>query len=304
MKKMSMLGMGEQFRDVIQAVAQSGIKDHNGNLYGTGRIVGYVCNIHDENDPDEELRGTIDVQEYNCDSEDFNGQAVGYHEGVQISAVQDNKSGLLIVPQLYSDVVIVQDPLTKIEYVSMVSHVSIYKRQVHDSIIDKVTEYKDFVETDDGLDKDYDELEETGASTQREQTSKGITETCKNNDAELKVESTPSMHKITRGGTSVTIEEGHWVLTNGDSTVDMNGNNVKITAGGSTVECDGTLVKVNGETYSAVLYEKLQQFLQKLCQNIASGVVPSPGSPLSTAPVIGAMASEIPTMQSQKVKLD
>ena len=35
MKKMSMLGMGEQFRDVIQAVAQSGIKDHNGNLYGT-----------------------------------------------------------------------------------------------------------------------------------------------------------------------------------------------------------------------------------------------------------------------------
>ena len=110
MKKMSMLGMGEQFRDVIQAVAQSGIKDHNGNLCGTGRIVGYVCNIHDENDPDEELRGTIDVQEYNCDSEDFNGQAVGYHEGVQISAVQDNKSGLLIVPQLYSDVVIVQDP--------------------------------------------------------------------------------------------------------------------------------------------------------------------------------------------------
>lgn len=300
-----MLGMGEKYRDVIRAAAISGIMDHNGNLQGTSRVLGYVCAIHDEEDENEDLRGTVDVQEYNCDASDFNGQAIGFHEGVQISAIQGNKDGLLVIPQLYSDVVVVQDPQTMVEYVTMVSHVSVYKRQVHDKIVDRVTEYSDFEESDeDGLAKDYDELEPTGAESKREQTASGIIDTVGTNDGGTTIETTPTMHKITRGGTTVTVEEGHVTVTNGDSTVDINGSVVKVTAGSSTVECDGSIVKVNGESYAAVLYEKLEAFLQKLCQNISSGVVPSPGSPLSTAPVIGAMASEIQTLKSAKVKLD
>ena len=236
MIKGKMLGKGAEFRDAIQQAALNGMVDHKGGIYGTGRIIGYVCAIHDEDEGDEELMGTVDVQEYNCDSDDVNGQPIGFHQGVLLSAIQNNKSGYFIVPQLYSDVIIQQDPTTHDEYVVMYSHVSVYKLQVHDEITNTVTEYKDFVESDeDGLEKDYDELEETGNKSTVTQTSKGFTESIIDPDGnELKTERTAKSKTITVGDTKVFIDGKN-------VTIETSGN-VTFKVGGSTIEeKDGTV---------------------------------------------------------------
>lgn len=228
-----MLGMGNEFRDVIQGVARNGMTSHHGGIYGTDRILGYVCNIHDADD--DELCGTIDVQEYDCDAEDVNGQPIGFHEGVFLSSIQNNKSGCLIIPQLYSDVIIQQDPTTHEEYVVMYSHVSISKLQVHNEITNTVTEYEDFVETDNGLEKDYDELEETGNKSTITQTANGFEESIVNKDGdELKTSKTAQQKDITVGDTKIHID--------GDKVTIETSGNVTFKVGGSTIEeKDGTI---------------------------------------------------------------
>lgn len=236
--KGSMLGMGSEFRNVIQKVAEKQFTGHRGTFYGTDKILGYVCNIHDADDEDDELRGTVDVQEYNCDSEDVNGQPIGFHEGVYLSAVQNNKSGYLIIPQLYSDVVIVQDPSTMEEYVVMCSHVSISRLQVHDEITNTVTEYEDFVESDDGLENDYDELEETGNKSTVTQTAAGFEESVVDADGnELKTSKTSQQKEITVGDTTIHID-GEKV------TIETSGN-VTFTVGGTTIEEKDGSVEIN-----------------------------------------------------------
>lgn len=233
--KGKMLGKGAEFRDAIQQAALHGMVDHKGGVYGTGRIIGYVCAIHDEDEGDEELMGTVDVQEYNCDSDDVNGDPIGFHPRVLLSAIQNNKTGYFIVPQLYSDVVIQQDPTTHEEYVVMYSHVSIYKLQVHDEITNTVTEYEDFSESDDGLEKDYDELEETGNKSTVTQTAQGFEESIVNKDGdELKTSKTAQQKEITVGDTKIHID--------GENVTIETSGNVKFTVGGSKIDVkDGTI---------------------------------------------------------------
>ncbi len=233
--KGKMLGMGNEFRDLIQEVSRTGMEGHRKVVLGTEKIIGYVCAIHDEDDEEEELRGTIDVQEYNSDEEDVNGQPIGFHSGVLLSAIQHNNSGYLIVPQLYSDVMISIDPETYDEYVVMYSHVSVYKLQVHDEITNTVTEYEDFSESDDGLEKDYDELDETGNKSTVTQTAKGFEESIVDEDGnELKTSKTAQQKEITVGDTKIFID-GEKV------TIETSGN-VTFKVGGSTIEeKDGTV---------------------------------------------------------------
>ena len=135
-----------KYNDVIERAirktALQGRVDQFGNLAGTSRVFGYVCKIHDNDDPDENLRNTVDVQEYNYDEEDYDDQAVGFHEGVLLSAIQGTK-GFFIVPQLFSEVVIVQDPANKVEYVTMYSHAKIIQLQSVDEVNIGVKEYED-----------------------------------------------------------------------------------------------------------------------------------------------------------------
>ena len=241
MIKGKMLGKGAEFRDAIQQAAFHGMLDHKGGVYGTGRVIGYVCAIHDDDDGNEELKGTVDVQEYNCDSDDVNGQPIGFHEGVLLTAIQNNKTGYFIVPQLYSDVIIQQDPTTHDEYVVMYSHVSIFKLQVHDEITNTVTEYEDFSESDDGLEKDYDELEETGNKSTVTQTANGFEESIVNKDGdELKTSKTAKQKDITVGDTKIHID-GEKV------TIETSGN-VTFVVGGSTIEEKDGTVDINTDT--------------------------------------------------------
>ena len=228
-----LLGKGSEFKRAIKASAREGLFDQRGATYGTSKILGYVCAIHDMDDEDEKLRGTVDVQEYNCEDEDTE---IGFHGGVLLTAVQNNKSGCFIIPQLFSDVVICQDPSTLEEYVIMYSHVSIVENNVHDKITNVVTEYEDFVEYDDiGVEKDYDELEETGNKSTITQTATGFVESIVDPDGnELKTERTSQNKTITVGDTKIFID--------GENVTIETSGNVKFTVGKSEIDAkDGTI---------------------------------------------------------------
>ena len=155
------MGAAGHFAEAVQAIAKKGLTDRNGRVLYTGRISGYVCYVYPEGD---EWEGTIDVQEfgkYDNFSED-GAVAVGLHEHVRISAIQNNKSGYLLVPQLYSEVVIVQDPISQEEYVISFSHVDVVQLQSHQKVSVGVSETKEF-EEDKDHDKDFDNLEQTEA---------------------------------------------------------------------------------------------------------------------------------------------
>lgn len=244
--------MAADFQNGIRKAALSGMIDESGNIAGTSKVFGYVCNIHE--DDEKEFGGTVDVQEYNYDGTE-EGERVGFHEGVRLSAIQNNKNGYRIIPQLYSDVVITQDPSTLEEYVIMFSHINLAQIVSCEKVVVGVTERESPVETENGLEKDYDELNETGAKSQTTYSSNTIRSSVGSKDGESYTEITPG------------------------------------------------LVKVNGDDTWAVRYNELYDFLSELCQKLASGTVPALGSPLSTAPQIGQMASKIQKMQSKKVKL-
>lgn len=153
------LSSNQIIRETIQKISRHGLfNPANNTLRGTERIAGWVAKIHTEGD----LAGTIDVQEFATSSINSSDDVkIGYHEGVQLSAIQDNSKGLLIVPKLHSEVVIVRDPVTYTEYVSMFSHVDVIQLDSHDTIIVGVREREEF---DDGSEDspDIQDLEETG----------------------------------------------------------------------------------------------------------------------------------------------
>lgn len=157
------LDCNEAIRSAIKEIAFHGVvAPKTGAIKNTEKITGYVTKFHD--DPEDELFGTIDVQEYITDTE-ANAQAieegfkVGFHEGVYLSAIQNNESGIFIIPFLYSDVVIVTDPATLREYVVQYSHADKIQIDAHSQIQIGVTETKPYEETEDS--PDYDELEPT-----------------------------------------------------------------------------------------------------------------------------------------------
>ena len=98
--------------DAIRKIALQGIADPDKNVvFGAKRVTGYVAKINDNK--------TVDVQEYLDAEETKDGVQEGYHEGVWLSALESNPNGYLIVPKLYSEVVIAKDPVSLTGYVGM-----------------------------------------------------------------------------------------------------------------------------------------------------------------------------------------
>lgn len=153
------LSSNQIIRETIQKISRHGLfNPANNTLRGTERIAGWVAKIHTEGD----LAGTIDVQEFATSSINSSDDVkIGYHEGVQLSAIQDNSKGLIIVPKLHSEVVIVMDPVTYTEYVSMFSHVDVIQLDSHDTITVGVREREEFDEGSEDS-PDIQDLEETG----------------------------------------------------------------------------------------------------------------------------------------------
>lgn len=161
-QKISDLSANETIYDAIRQIAFHKLVNPRTNvLKNTSRTSGYVVKVH--TDADDELCGTVDVQEYinPVDRQEVTGGLpVGLHEGVFLSAIQNNENGILIIPYLYSDVVIATDPETLREYVIQYSHADTVQIDAHNKITIGATETKDFEESEDT--PDVDELEKTG----------------------------------------------------------------------------------------------------------------------------------------------
>lgn len=228
-------------RRAVNAMAKQGVTSFDGAVRGTKKIWGYVCAINKEG----EFAGTVDVQEFNYEPDEYVEMGTGHHKGVYLSAIQDNKDGLFIIPMLYSEVVITQNPTDGTEYVIMYSHAQ-HIRMTANSIEGKndgiieigVTEKEKFVETDDGLDKDYDELEPTKNQTVTTYTATAITDKIISPDNEdgFKQEKTADHKIIVVGDTKITID-GQSVVIEATSCevkgrdITVNGQNVNITGG-------------------------------------------------------------------------
>lgn len=237
-------------KSAINAIAKNGITDPNGAIRGTQKIIGYVCAIHE----DGELAGTIDVQEYNFEPDEYINKGTRHHKGVLLSAIQENEDGVWIVPMMFSDVMIVQNPTDGHEYVIMYSHAKKIQWKAHEDIEIGVTEVENFVETDDGLDKDYNELEPTGNKTSTHYNSTSIIDkvTSKDDEQGFTEEKTATQKTITVGDTKIVID-GQNVTIETSGKVSIKSNDVKIESSNvgiesSNVEITGGTLKTKGQS--------------------------------------------------------
>jgi len=328
------LAESRKLAEGIQNIAGKKLLDKHGNPLYSGRTVGYVCNVYPEGD---EWEGTIDVQEFNKNYDDEKAD-VGLHEHVRISAIQNNKSGVLLVPQLYSEVVIVQDPASQEEYVISFSHVDVIQMNSHQKASIGVTETEEFVEDQDD-DKDFDNLEKTGSSAHtyydKDSITDIVTEHDKEGDDETKNQDGTVSRKVTKDKiveqigekTTLTTENTKRTLQIGDNlTIVMDGSGkIDINANGTTVTIDskGQSTKIGGSDSAqitvdsggnvivgeaadnAVLFSELNTLLNKLFNYLASALTATQigPQPLSTGPQIGALSGELPKIMSKKVKI-
>lgn len=153
------LSSNQTIREAIRKIAwRNMVNKTTGAVNGTGKITGYVAKINTEG----ELAGTIDVQEYiTLPIDDTGDLKMGYHEGVYLSAIQNNDSGYVIVPKMYSEVIVSQDPDSGVEYVSMFSHVDAIQLDSHESVTVEVKEREEFDEKNEDA-PDVQDLKETG----------------------------------------------------------------------------------------------------------------------------------------------
>jgi hypothetical protein len=248
----------------INRIAKQGVTDMTGMPRGTRKISGYICNIHTDGD----LIGTVDVQEYNYEPGEYSIDGVGHHEGVFLSAIQNNQQGYLIVPMLFSDVIITQNPSDGREYVVMYSHAQQIRLSAfslegdNDGKVELgVTEVKQFEETDNGLTNDYDELETTKNKTSTIYTAQSIIDQiASSNDTDgYKEEKTSTQKEITVGDTKITIDGqnvsiessgkvtikvGSATITEEDGKVSVEANNCEVK--GSSVTITGGQLKTQG----------------------------------------------------------
>jgi hypothetical protein len=159
MNKRPNLSCNQSIREAIQRIALHGVVDPStGIVRDSAKVTGYVVKIH----TDGEFAGTIDVQEFvNLSIKGNDDVKIGYHEGVFLSAIQDNSKGMVVIPKMHSEVTIVTDPETKVEYVSMFSHVDIIQLDSHEKVTIGVTEREEY-DTEDENSPDIEDLEETG----------------------------------------------------------------------------------------------------------------------------------------------
>lgn len=242
-----------EFLKAMRNASLKGRVGKDGGMLGTQKIYGYVCNVHDFDDEDESLRGTVDVQEFGkgtydqyYDDDDYIDGA-GCHVGVLLSAINNNKNGVWLMPMLYSEVIIVQDPTGNNEYVLMCSHVDVIHLQSHKTIKVGVTETQEFQEGADG--PDFEDLEETGNATSTDYDKDQILDTVKTKDGEVTVKRTIDGVVVNAKDSVVTIKSDgsvsvqcKKVTVNADNSVDVKSDGITVT--GQTTEFkEGVLIR-------------------------------------------------------------
>lgn len=273
--------------EIIQRIARHGLVDSKtGAVHGTERIIGYVVKIHGEGDGD--LAGTIDVQEY-IDYEHQNDidSKVGYHEGVLLNAMQ-NSDCYLILPKLYSDVVIVFDVATQKEYVTMFSHVDTYKVDAHESLFVGVSERETF-NSDDENAPDVDELKKTGLSSgtvyDKESIITSVSDIKSGNRVEQKITST-SFATDVNGKSAIKLD---------DKVAEVEGGDVKVKLSQGKVYLGDENAK-----YNAVLGQKLADVLSELLGYLSQMMTTTMMGPQPPANMIANFIKLKTTIESYK----
>lgn len=192
------------FFSAVKGAASHGSVDPQGAVHGTRKIMGYVCKVHPLNDKADALRGTVDVQEFGYEQGEDKLDGAGYHKGVLCSAIQSNKNGAYMMPALYSDVMIVQDPISLDEYVVMCSHVDVIQMQSRSGVKIGVVETEAFDENDDDA-PDMDDLKETGNAAYTEYSKSRIIHAIRTKDGNVVVAQSTNGFTISAKDSKVTI---------------------------------------------------------------------------------------------------
>lgn len=268
------LNANKAIYDAIQSIAKHTIINPRTNTFYRGSSVsGFVAKIH--NDPNDELFGTIDVKEWNAVNGDENDLTKeGYHVGVRLNAIQDSNKGVVMIPKLYSDVMIGQEPASGIEYVLMYSHVDIIQLDAHETVSIGVTERKDFEPNNDSA-PDIDDLEFTGLKAVTtftkdsvntevvdETGSKKVTQTIDTDSVAFNIAAGETVFKATKQDVS---------LKRDNATVHIQQDEEEFKVGDELikVKSDGVYLGADTNTSHAVLGEELAQIICDILDMIA-----------------------------------
>lgn len=291
-------------RKAIQKIALQGhIDPSSGAWNDAARITGYVAKIHD--DESDELFGTVDVKEFNTQAfvREGDDAEYGYHEGVYLSALQNNQEGYLIVPKLYSEVTIAIDPKTRTEFVVMFSHVDLIQLDSHDKIRIGVREREDMDDDEDG--DDIKDLKLTGIASNIEFEKDSIKATVV---ADKRAQQTATQIidgegiKQTVGAdkSSHIMTQSDIVLKHDKAKMTLDDSQAKLEMGKSSVTAkDGTVyVGSESNTDDAVLGQQLASILSELVGYLGQMMTPTMMGPQSPANVLGSFISLKAKVQS------
>lgn len=298
----------EMIREAIRAIALKGVvNSQTGAVRGTSKVTGYVAKIH--SDESDELFGTIDVQEYAdwsiAESEDAK---IGYHEGVLLTAIQKDDQGYIIIPKLYSDVLVSKDPETNNEYVTMFSHVDLIQLDSHEKIMVGVREREEYKPDDENA-PDIHELELTGIQTTTEyikDLAKTVAVTDENaehvvtqvigNDPDDGLE---IKHDVS-GKSTVTMTEDDIVLKHDKANVTLEDSQAKMEMGKSAVIAEDGTVYVGSKsgTDDAVLGQQLATILSDLVGYLGQMMTPTMMGPQPPANVLASFIALKAKIQS------
>ena len=276
------LGSHQTIRDAIQKISFHGfVNPETGSFRGTNKIEGFVAKIH----TDGPLKGTIDVQERNtlAMSQGNDNVKVGYHEGVRLSAIQDNSKGYVVVPKLYSDVVISQDPDSYTEYVYMYSRVDLIQLDSHETITIGVKEREAYKENDKNAPV-VRELPETNALSRTTYTKDSVTTEIQDEDEKICTSHIVDKDKahIQHNKSEMLIEEGQSMIGCGDSMVKVENGTVFIDSGSGTED-------------SAVLGKALAGILSDIVGAVLGMIITSPAGTCVIDPNTLASLGELQT---------
>lgn len=288
------LSSNQAIREAIQKIAWKGMVNRDtGAIKGTAKVTGYVAKINTDGD----LAGTIDVQEYvTLAVEETEETKMGYHEGVLLSAIQDNSKGYVIVPKMYSEVIVSQDPDTGQEYVSMFSHVDMIQMDSHESITIEVKEREEFDESDEEA-PDVDELEETGVMSKTTYLKDSIvTEVHKEKDTHI------SKTTLTGESMTTTVDDEqtsfemdkdkiYFKRENAETTIKTDKIEEKVGSSSVTIEDGKVHLGSTSGTDNAVLGKELATILSDLCGFLGQMMTPTMMGPQPPANMMGNFIS-------------
>ena len=295
-------------REAIRSIALKGVVNRQtGAVRGTSKVTGYVAKIHD--DESDELFGTIDVQEYaDWSVAESDDAKIGYHEGVLLTAIQKDNQGYIIIPKLYSDVLVSRDPETNNEYVTMFSHVDLIQLDSHERIMVGVREREEYKPDDENA-PDIHELELTGIQTTTEYT-KDVAKTVAITDENAEHVATQVIgndpddgleikHDVS-GKSTATMTEDEIVLEHDKAKATLDGSQAKMEMGKSSVVVNDGTVYVGSEngTDDAVLGQQLATILSDLVGYLGQMMTPTMMGPQPPANVLASFTALKAKIQS------